>query len=497
MYKLRKVSEGEYDTRGYSNEETIAHLMLQKPSEINSALTYTYGMDDDRFPLTFATEGQGKVGVVDIDTQTWTWKTMGRLKWHSPVAYFNATDNPTPGKGGGLIEVHFIDGLIIEQYGLLGPDGKTAVRVMRDCGPSAYGHKYLLQYKNVNPNSYIDPNLFKRGQHWSMTAPTISESYSKGNRSNVMGPGKMTSQLQYHRYTKEIAGNINNVVVQYEFKTAGGGTTNKWINEEIRQFDINVRIMNEEALWLAEYNRTDRGEIMMLDLDNNKPIPETAGMFEICRESNYDTYGEMLTLRKLERTFGDVWAKDTYNGKMEVILYGGTGGLRDFDAAIKRDVRNNGFIQALGDKMISGSGQMLQYGGVFNRYITPEGHVITTKHLSFLDNGTPADLDKANGRLHPDTGLPMCSHKLMAVDHSIYPGERSGSSERNIRIVRQKGQIYKTGVYKGLTDVPESWGMRETGQLSTQIDMSAYEVKLSRGLQVNRSEKMFMLECEL
>ena len=79
MYALREVSRGNFDDRGYSNEETIAHLALSKPSEINSILTYTYGMDDDRFPLTFLTEGQGQIGVVDINEVEWTWKTMGRM----------------------------------------------------------------------------------------------------------------------------------------------------------------------------------------------------------------------------------------------------------------------------------------------------------------------------------------------------------------------------------------------------------------------------------
>ena len=57
MYKLREVSRGNYDDRGYSNEETIAHLMLSKPSEINSTRTYTFGMDDVRFLFNFLTEG--------------------------------------------------------------------------------------------------------------------------------------------------------------------------------------------------------------------------------------------------------------------------------------------------------------------------------------------------------------------------------------------------------------------------------------------------------
>ena len=80
MYKLREVSRGQYDDRGYSNEETIANLMLSKPAEINQILTYTFGMDDDRFPLTLLTEGQGNAGVVDIPSDQWTWKTMGRMR---------------------------------------------------------------------------------------------------------------------------------------------------------------------------------------------------------------------------------------------------------------------------------------------------------------------------------------------------------------------------------------------------------------------------------
>ena len=257
MYKLREVSRGNYDDRGYSNEETIAHLMLTKPEEINNILTYTYGMDDDRFPLTFLTEGQGSAGVVDIKTVQWTWKTMGRMKFNDYVLYFN-TANTTPGKSGTMFDVEFKTHWLIEQYGLIAPDGVTQVRIMKDLGEGPHGgYLYRLKLTNPDPNAFVDIANLAPGKYWSMTAPTISESYSKGNRSNVMGPGKMTSQLEFHRYSKEIAGNISNVVVEYEFRTKGGGTTNLWINEEMRQHDIQCRIMDEERLWLAEYNRNE------------------------------------------------------------------------------------------------------------------------------------------------------------------------------------------------------------------------------------------------
>ena len=491
MYKLREVSRGNYDDRGYSNEETIAHLMLAKPEEINNVLTYTYGMDDDRFPLTFLTEGQGNAGVVDIATVQWTWKTMGRMKFNDFILYFN-TANTTPGKGGAMFEVEFKTHWLIEQYGLIAPDGVTQVRIMKDLGEGPHGgYLYRLKLTNPDPNAYVDPENLKPGKYWSMTAPTISESYSKGNRSNVMGPGKMQSQLEFHRYSKEIAGNISNVVVTYEFKTKSGGTTNLWINEEMRQHDIQCRIMDEERLWIAEYNRDVNGEIHLIDPDNGQPIPHTAGMQQICRESNYDTYGEVLTLNKIERTIGDILDKDTDTGSMEVVLMGGKGFMEDFDKAIREEARANDFATPLGDKMIEDFEGGLSYGKYFRRYKTVDGHIITVKHLPFLATGTLAENAKANGMIHPRTGRPMTSHQAFLIDLSVYNGER------NVRKIRQKGQIYKIGILKGLTDIPASWGAVPNNSISTEIDMSRYEIKNSYGLQVNNSTKMFHLKCVL
>ena len=490
MYKMRVISTGNYEDRGYSNEESIAYLQLQKPVEINSFLTYNYGLDDDRFPLSFMTEGQGAGGVVDIDTVQWTWKTMGRYKFTDFVTYFN-TAVTNPGLGGVEFEVHFSTHWFIEQHGLIGPDGKTSVRIQKDLGESDYGYGYILKLDTVNPEAFVDPALLAKGKYWSLTAPTVSESYSKGNRSNTMGPGKMTSQLEFYRHSKEIAGNLANVITEYEFEGAGGGKSRLWINEEMRQFNLHMRVLGEERLWLAQYNRMVDGTITLKDRDNGKPIPHTAGMLEICRESNYDTYGEYLTLNKLKRTVGDVLDRDTDEGTMNIVLMAGKGFLEDFDEAMKMDAKENGFLTPLGDKEIQGSGSNLEYGAYFRKYKTVDGHTITCKHCSFFDKGTVAEAAKQNGYIHPRTGYPMTSHQACFIDFSSYKGHQ------NVRQVRQKGQIYKAKVLKGMTDVPASWGVSDSNFISTEIDMSRFEVKGSRGLQVDNSTKMFMLECVL
>lgn len=489
MYKMRVVSTGKYDDRGYSNEESISYLGLQKPVEINSFLTYNFGMDDDRFPLSFMTEGQGRKGTVDVDTIQWTWKTMGRTKFTDMVTRCDATGEI--GKGGAEFVVHFATHWFIEQYGLTAPDGVTQVRIQKDLGESPYGYAYILKLTSPNPNFFLDSENVQPGRYWSMSAPTVSESYSKGNRSNVMGPGQMTSQLEIQRYSKEIAGNLANVVTQYEFKNNSGASSRLWINEEMRQFHLHMRVMNEERLWLAEYNRNANGEITMKDRDNGKPVPHTSGMLEICRESNFDTYGEYLTLQKLKRTVGDVLDRDTDTGSMDIVLMGGKGFLEDFDEAIKLDAKENNFLTPLGDKEIQGSGSNLEYGAYFRKYKTVDGHTITAKHCAFFDKGTIAEAAKQNGYVHPRSGLPITSHQAAFIDFSSYNGNA------NVRMVRQKGQIYKAKVLKGMTDVPASWGVPESNYIATDVDKSSYEIKSTLGLQVDNSNKMFLLKCSL
>ena len=490
MYKMREISRGKYDDRGYSNEESLAYLQLVKPVEINAFLTYNYGMDDDRFPLTFMTEGQGRNGAVEVDTVQWTWPVMGRMKFTDMVTHCQIVSGAT-GVGGQEFEIHFATHWFIEQYTCTAPDGQTVCRIQKDLGESPYGYGYLFKLTSSNPTAFVADENLQEGKYWALGAPIVSESYSKGNRSNSMGPGKMTSQLEFYRYSKEIAGNLANQICQYEFKNAQGGTSRLWINEEMRQFNIHMRVMNEERLWLSEYNRNANGEIALKDRDNGKPIPRTAGMFEICRESNYDTYGEYLTLSKIKRTVGDVLSRDTDDGSMQIVLMGGKGFLEDFDEAMKMDAKENGFLTPLGEKEIQGAPNTLEYGAYFRKYKTVDGHTITAKHCAFFDKGTVAEMQKQNGEIHPRSGYPMFSHQACFIDFSNYEGNQ------NVRIVHQKNQVYKAKVLKGLSDVPASWGVPDTNFIATEIDMSRYEIKGSIGLQVNNATRMFMLKCVL
>ena len=85
----------------------------------------------------------------------------------------------------------------------------------------------------------------------------------------------------------------------------------------------------------------------------------------------------------------------------------------------------------------------------------------------------------------------MTSHQAFLLDFSTYEGTR------NVRMVRLKGQEHIIGILKGLTPIPASWGSVPNNAISTEIDMSRYEVKSTIGLQVDNNRKMMQLKCVL
>jgi hypothetical protein len=125
---------------------------------------------------------------------------------------------------------------------------------------------------------------------------------------------------------------------------------------------------------------------------------------------------------------------------------------------------------------MSGKDGYLSYGKYFNQYKTVDGHILTMKRASIFDNGLQAELDKANGKMY--LGYPESSYDIIILDQSMTDG-----GERNIQLVAEKGREILTGVYKGLTPLPGSWGAIGDGKLlSSKKDEASYEVFVSQGL---------------
>lgn len=491
---MRELFTTQYESKGYTDENVLYKHKMIEPVALSKNLTYLYGKDSSLFPLLSNTEGQGFTKSVKPkllnDTQ-YEWGVMGRMKHTSVVYGLSNSAVTTPGLGHTSFKVIFEDNWFIGQFGALSPDGQHSVRIQGEPTKLANGkYEYTFALATGDPTEYISLDNFLGGKAWVQTAPSVAASKSDGNRSNSMTPGRMTNQFGFHRYSKQIAGNVANKVTVYEFDTEGGGKTNMWMPEEMKQWELDRRLQNETDLWISKYNRDTNGVIHLKDEVTGEPIPRGAGVFEVLKDSgNYDTYSAPdLTISKLNNTVNSVFVNRVDKTPMEIVLYTGAGGRRAFNEALQNDANSKSLFYALSEKVIGGSSSgLMTYGNYFDQYRTIDGYLITIRECNFFNHGLQAEMDRANGNLV--NGFPEFSYNLVFLDHSMNDG-----GERNIQLVAEEGREVVTGVYKGMSPLPGSWGAIGNDKLlSTKKDVASYEVFDSQGIAIKNNTTSFWL----
>lgn len=491
---MRILSETSFDTSKHSSVNMLINNKLIDPVTLTKNLTYLFGKDSTAFPLTTLTEGNGflkSLTPISMGDTQYKWSVVGRMK-HISKCLGLAEVNTTPGAYGTPIKIYFEDKLFIKTYTIISPDGKYQLYLMNDgIRKGAKKYEYMAMLLNSKDESYVDVANFTEGLYWAMGAPVIAAAKSDGTRSNSLTPGEMTNQFGYHRYSKGITGNIANKVLNIELEgiDVNGKTvkTNTWIPWEMRIFELERRKLNEYDLWVSEYNRDEQGNILAHDPDTGEPLPRGAGVYEqIKAVGNYDTYGD-LTLKKFDNTINAIFANRTDSTPIEIVLYTGRGGAREFDRAVKSDSNANSYFTPLGEQVISSSEGYLEYGKYFNRYKTIDGKIITVKISSMFDDGILAEMQKANG----DTidGFARDSYTMVFLDQSMNDG-----GERNVQLVAEKGREYQVGVYKGMTPLPKEWGMSEDIRINDRKDVAYYEVIDSSGIAIKNVTTCFKLE---
>jgi hypothetical protein len=494
---MKELRTTVYDSRQYSDENMLLNFKLLEPVDLQKNLTYLWGRDSDRFPLLTMTEGNGaikSVTPIKLNDTQYTWDVMGRMKFTSQVVGLSDSSLTKPGFRYGSFKVIMKDNWFPKDYGVSSPDGTWYGRIQGE--PKKLGetrYEYTISTMSADPESFCDLANFAEGKYWSMTAPTIAASKSDGNRFNAMAPGKMTNQFGYHRFSKNIAGNIASKVtsIQFELMNENGtsaGTTNKWFPFEWKQFEVARRILQEEDLYYSEYNRDEKGVIHLVDERTGEPIPRGAGVRQIVKSvGNYDTYAN-LTLQKIESVVNSIFDNRVDHEVNEIIIYTGKGGARMWHQALLAESKANQFFTPLGEQVIQG-GEYLTYGKYFNQYKTYEGKLITVKPSYILDHGIEAEKQLKNGDTH--LGLPKSSYTMMFIDHS-----RAEEGNRNVELVCEAGRESVVGVYKGMATIPDSWGAYNN-MISTKDDIASYENITSQGINITNPTTSFWLDMEL
>jgi hypothetical protein len=180
---------------------------------------------------------------------------------------------------------------------------------------------------------------------------------------------------------------------------------------------------------------------------------------------------------------------------MTITLYTGKGGMRDIDRAMKEEgVKFLTDFTGVADKFVTGTDRNIMLGGFFNGFYHIDGYTIKVKYNPLFDHGSVAQASE----LHPETGFPLESHRMVFVDDATYEGEP------NVQLISEKGRQYLHGVVPGLTPAPKSLQIMDggvssnneaIGMLATDKDASSYHRFKSMGVQLLRATKCFDLQC--
>lgn len=475
---MRDLGQVKFDSNQYSDKSMLLNFEYIKSAELNKNLTALWGKESDRFPLLSLTEGNGailtKKAINSGDTQ-YKWNVASRQRVTFVVKRL-IEGGTKPGANFGTIKIETTDRWAIYQHTAIAPSG-VQYRIQNDGEPlSTGGYMYVLQNMSGDKNSYSPLTDFINGSVWALGSSSIPTSKSDGNRSNNQSTAKATNQYGLYRFSKQIAGNIGNTVVDIEFDLEGGGKTNLWMPYEMKQWELLRRDMLEEDLWFSEYNRDINGIIHLTDPKTGEVVPRGAGVKDILKAAgNYETYSKM-SLQRFDRIISRLFDNRVDSTMDDICLYIGKGFAREFNDAIYADARMKNYFMTLGEKEIMDSDNgMLSYGRYFNKYKMINGKTLTLKLVDIFDNGIRARQDRELGRIYK--GLPLSSYTGVFLNHSL-----GNNGERNIKFVCEEGREFKVGVYKGMATLPNSWGLAEDNRVSDTQDIASYEVLGSQGI---------------
>ncbi len=472
--KLRRLPDSQWNEDGYTDEAHLARFALLQPDVISPSLTFLQGKEDARFPLSFSTEGMGNIKA--LNSMEYSLPIIGRLNKAVPLTVAASANS---GIGFTQFTLVFKDRHFSRQYVLSSPNG-IQVRVQEDPKQATGGWAYqCVLLPTTDPTATLPSGEGAVGTLWTSLFAPVAYSGSRGNESRVVAPGSMSNQLTYIRKSYRYEGNVTNRMINIEL-TVNGRPTRMWWEWEEYQHSLNWQFECENLYWYSQYNKDAKGRINLLD-DNGNVIPIGSGVLE--QIPNYDTYS-FLTANKIKGAVRDALFGTSDAQKKNIELQTGTGGMEEFDTAMKRDALGSGFTQVAGDKFISGSGYNLGWGGYFNQYRHVDGNIITVVHNPLFDMGPRAE----NSPKHPISGLPLESYRMVFLDRSTYEGEA------NILMVTQKGREMLRWAVAGATVPP---GFKGNDTRASDLDASSVHLMKAGGILIRRATHCLNLECTL
>ena len=466
-----------YNDSQMTDMNSLANALMSKPTELSPIITHLAGKDDKRFPLSFLTEGVGN--VKSMDRLEYEYRVRSHKRKTRPVAATNA--GASLGAGGATFELEFPDKWFVFPYVLVNHNGEQA-RIMKEPEPVAGGNtwKYTLQLVNPSTTATCSAACATEGALWAQLYAPVGVDFSRGNASNWETPGLVRNKIGTVRKSYHMSGHARDYVVEFGLPTKGGKMTKLWMDYEEYQHMLNFKEECEMFYWYGQKTYNSNGDTFMKD-ENGQPVIVGPGLLE--QIVNKDSYSTM-TETKLKNIIGDLFYGMTDANKKQVTLYTGTGGMREFDEALKSHFSGSAGSWKVGgeNRFITGSGRSLGMSGYFTSYEHIDGHSVNVVKLPLFDHGPVA---QASGK-HPVTGFSLESYRMVFVDQSNYDGQA------NLQMLSKKGREMMRWCVAGSV-VPR--GFDSTTARASDVDGASVHMLKTAGIVLKRFDTSLDITC--
>jgi hypothetical protein len=471
-----EVQKSVFNDSQMTDMNSLSNAFLSNPTQLSPVITHLAGKESMRFPLSFLSEGLGNGKA--IERLEYEYRVQTRRMMTRPIAITNG--GASIGQGGSTFELIFPDSFFINQYVLVNGAGEQA-RIMKQPKEVSGGGGWKYTMRLVNPASAaVLSTGFSSGDLWAPLFAPVGVDFSTGNASNWQAPGKVRNKLTTVRKSYHMSGNAKDFVAEFTLPTKGGKTTKLWMDYEEYQHMLAFKEECEMYYWYGERTYGSDGVVNMVD-ENDQPVVIGPGLLEqIINQETYST----LTENHLKNIIGDLFYGMTDAHKKQITLYTGTGGMREFDEALKNHFGGAAQSwQVSGEsRFITGSGRNLGLTGYFKNYEHVDGHTVTVAKMPMFDEGPMADVrDK-----HPVTGFSLESYRMVFVDQSTYDGAN------NLQMITKKGREHLRWCTAG-SIVPR--GFSQDGTRASDVDGASVHMLKTGGISLRRFDTSLDLQC--
>lgn len=472
-----QVRKTTYNDTQFTDQNAIGRALVQSPEKITPALIHLSGKEEATFPLTFMSEGMGN--TKEIKSNQYEYDVMVRKRKTRPLLNNGVVSAGATGKGFAQFRLTFPDQWFIKDSVLTFESGSQA-RIMEEPFAGDGGYVYTMQLVGNNPAEVIPDSDLQAGKLVASLFAPVGQSWSRGNRSNWQAPATVRHKLTTIRKSYQMDGNAENYVADFQFSVKGGKKTNMWMQWEEYQHMLSWLEEVESFLWYGKQNYDESGNTTMYD-ENGQPVIIGPGLLE--QVQNKDTFS-YLTEQKLKQVIGDVFYGMTDGKNRNLTLFTGTGGMRDFDSAMKDYVNNNEYAKYNDGVFVNDNGNSLKLGNYFTEYRHVDGHSVTMAYLPLYDHGGKAQA----AAKHPITGFSLESHRMTFIDQTQYDGEN------NLQMVYRNGRQMKRWATSG-SIVPNGFQGQTSYLRASDIDGASVHFLKEGSVVIKRPTTSIDLQC--